>query len=351
MKRFFWLYLCAIVCGLSATSYFDYVPDQVNFADYHYVGSHNAHVYQRFFKTVFQHQYDIKTQLESGIRGLMLDDYLWNESALNPLGFFGVRPNVRYGNGYIVMSHGEPGFIAFTQKGFTGCCKVEYQTYKYELRTIIDFLQANPTEVVIVCLEQHVPINMVVQETQEVMQEVGVDIVFTPQDWNPVQPGVTDHVWPTLGWMRAHNKRLIIFHSNPRQFNTTLTWDTWRYNTENRYGILDDTQQLSQERGESRDDGKTVIGQGRTLSIFNHIASLAITRMVSDVRNDHLYTKVKYLYGAAIQNGFAHGRIPNGYYGDRIIESVQSLQKDGIKTVFDLVNEINYAIAHDIPLI
>ena len=34
------------------------VPDEVNFADYHYVGTHNSHVYKRFFTTTYQHETD-----------------------------------------------------------------------------------------------------------------------------------------------------------------------------------------------------------------------------------------------------------------------------------------------------
>jgi hypothetical protein len=317
------------------------VSDQVNFADYHYVGSHNAHVYQRFFKTVFQHTYDIKEQLASGIRGFMLDVYPWDDAALNPLRYFGIRVNRKFGTGDSVLSHGQPGFIAFTQKGLTGCCITEYQTYKYELHTIIDFLKQNPTEIVVVLFEQHVPINALVKETYQVMHEADYDVVLRPADWDVYSHGLEQHVWPTIGWMRDYNKRLILFHGLPRRANSDLTWSMWRYNTENVYGVLYDAQQLAKERGESVDDGKTEVGTDRVLSIFNHFTGLAVTRIVEDVQRDHTYTRVNNLYGKCSDLGFAHGRVPNGYFGDRIIESVEYLRKNNEKTVFDLVNELN----------
>src|SRR5438477_5863660 len=53
----------------------NYVPDEVNFAHYHMVGTHNSHSYKHFFTTTYQHETDIADQLRNGVRGLAIDVY------------------------------------------------------------------------------------------------------------------------------------------------------------------------------------------------------------------------------------------------------------------------------------
>src|SRR5690606_12854812 len=59
--------------------------DTVKYTDYRYVGSHNSHVYPRFFKTVRQQDQSILGQLTYGVRGLMLDTYAWDLGAPSSL--------------------------------------------------------------------------------------------------------------------------------------------------------------------------------------------------------------------------------------------------------------------------
>src|SRR3990172_7407584 len=69
---------------VKVTPNMNWVPDEVNYANYHYVGTHNAHVYERYFKTTRQHDTDISDQLRNGVRGLAIDIYRWNEAEMNP---------------------------------------------------------------------------------------------------------------------------------------------------------------------------------------------------------------------------------------------------------------------------
>lgn len=150
--------------------YFTPVPDNVNFADYHYVGAHNAHVYPRFFTTVYQQGIPISDQLNNGVRGFMIDVY-------PPFSDIASR---KVGPGNLLLSHGAPGVTAFSQKGFTSLGIVEYQTYQYELQTIVDFLKKYPSEIVIVDLEMYADADQVAQETLQ----IAGDLVFKPSDWD-----------------------------------------------------------------------------------------------------------------------------------------------------------------------
>jgi len=304
--------------------------DNLNLKDYHYVGTHNSHVNERFFKTVYQQRPSITEQLNFGVRGLMLDTYNWPSNM--------DIASVKYGEDIgtnVVLSHSNPGFTAFTQKGFTSFGKVEYQTFRNALQEIFEYVRTHPQAFIFVLLENYADLSKVNTDIKNLAEAAkktwphlqGADPVFKPSDW-PEAP----KTWPTLGWLRQHHKSLMFTDlGDSREY----IWYEHGIILENMYsalawGPLADMKRLCTTRG----------GPQNSLSIFNHFSGQAVTRLVESVKNDHTYDLIKKLYYSACPNyNQGHGFL--GYYGDRIVDAVTALKKEGKKTVFDFMNERN----------
>jgi hypothetical protein len=292
--------------------------DSINYADYHYVGAHNAHVYHRFFETVRQQDQTILGHLTYGVRGLMLDTYNFNLT--QPAAIRGPE------GAKIALSHGQPGVLAFSQKGHQS-----YQSLQYELRRIIEFMKNNPKAIITIILENYGNLNQTAAEIQAVTKAANYDPILKPTDWKATNKSPQE--WPTLGWMRSNNKRLIIF----TQFgnNTNVTWREYSKVIENKYSTTDDNELCSQ-REES-----TKYGNNRTLVVMNNFSNLAVTRALKDTKQQVSYDAVKRITTNCKNKGFAQGKLFNGYFADRIIDSCNDLYNNKQKTIFDYVNELN----------
>lgn len=75
-----------------------------------------------------------------------------------------------------------------------------------DLQRIVDFLARHPREIVTVFLEDYVSKDVLAREFQRV--DGLEDLLFRPE-------GVRERGWPTLGWTRQQNKRLLIFSDKP----------------------------------------------------------------------------------------------------------------------------------------
>ncbi len=105
----------------------------------------------------------IRAQLEAGIRGMLLDSYLWE--------------------GEYYFCHG------FCELGATPMTE--------GLGEVRDFLEENPEEVIVIIFQDDIS----GEQTAEVFEEVGLDSeVYT---W-------TSGVWPTLGELVEQKQRLLI---------------------------------------------------------------------------------------------------------------------------------------------
>lgn len=294
--------------------------DDTNYADYRYVGAHNAHVYHRFFQTVRQQDQTILGHLSYGVRGLMLDTYNftlgWPAAIRGPQG------------AKVCLSHGKPGFEAFTQKGHNS-----YQSLQYELRRIIEFMKRAPKAVITICIENYADTVQTTKEIQAVVAAAGYDPIFKPTDWMPASDSI-NQTWPTLGWMRANNKRLVIFTQNGQ--SSPLTWKQYSYCIENQYSTTDENL-LWKERSESAATSNT----RRNIVVMNNFSDLAVTRATWDTKRQVSYTTVKRVTTNCQAKGFAKGRLFNGYYADRIVDSCNDLLDDPQKTIFHYVNELN----------
>lgn len=292
----------------------------LNYSEYHYIGSHNAHVYHRFFQVVRQQDQTILGQLSYGIRGFMIDAYDFNLS--KPAALRGPK------GAKVCLSHGEPGFIAFTQKGHNS-----YQSLQYELRRIIEFMKYSPQAIVTICIEDYANLEQIVAEIKAVIFAANYDPILKPTDWPNAQNQALQK-WPTLGWMRENNKRLIIF--TQKGGTSSMTWKQYHYCIENQYSTVN-REELCRERDESQ----KYASLPRKNVIFNHFRGIAVTQSVLSTKEQADYNNAKELIEFCQQKGFAQGKICNGYYIDRVIDSCNLLEERQHQTVFDLVNALN----------
>lgn len=286
--------------------------DALLYSQMHCVGAHNAHVYKRWFNTVYQQRHSTTHQLYYGVRGLMWDTY--SNDSVEKQGPPGAK---------IILSHGEPGFVAFTQKGRT-----TYQTFQYELRRVLDFMKNFPKAVITIILEDYASGPDTEKEIIALTNSLKYDPIFTPKDYDS-EVGKPKG-WPTLGWMRSNNKRLVIFTQRAR--NTSKTFNQFTYCRENQYSTTDPNE-LCKERSESKNRKPW-----QEIIIFNNFSAAAVTHAARSIKGSVEYKNVK----ALVQKCQKEGWKPfNQYYADRIIDCCNELIEGGEKTVFQYVNELN----------
>jgi len=300
-------------------NHFEEGSNDTNYADYRYVGAHNDHVYHRFFEVVRQQDQTLLGRLTYGIRGLMWDTYDFNLSW--PAAIRGPE------GAKVCLSHPAPGFLAFTQKGHNS-----YQSLQYELRRLIEFMKVTPNAVITLVLENYASTAQTNAEIAAVLKAANYDPIFKPMDWP--QADQANQEWPTLGWMRANNKRLVIF----TQFglNSVYTWREFTHCIENQYSTTDENILCNQ-----REESQKLDQLQRKLVIFNNFNGLAVTQATSSTKNQVSYDTSKRVTTNCQAKNFAHKRLFNGYFADRIVDSCNDLYEHGQKTVFEYVNELN----------
>lgn len=285
--------------------------NEINYADYRYVGSHNAFTDHHFFKLMRQQDEPILVQLAYGVRGLMLDTYDWNQGwPFSLVGPSGAK---------VCLSHGSPGIIALTQKGVN-----YYQSLKYELRRVIEFMKANPQAIITIILENYADQFRTAQEIKEVIAEAQYDVLLKPAD-------VPNKQWPTLGWMRENNKRLLIF--TQRRIDTDVTFHQFSRMMENQYSTTNESK-LCNLREECRNIGQELIA-------INNFPAVVVTTPLFITKPTAQYSTIKRIVTNCQTKGFASGRLFNGYWIDRVVDSCNALYNEKQKTVFEYVNELN----------
>ena len=286
--------------------------DSVNYADYRYVGAHNAFTDPHFFKIARQQDQPILGQLSYGVRGLMLDTYNWNQGwPFTLVGPSGAK---------VCLSHNAPGFVALVQKGTN-----KYQSLKYELRRVVEFMRANPQAIITIILENYADLLTTAKEIKEVMVEAKYDVLFRPADF-------INNQWQTLGWMRQTNKRLVIF--TQRSSNTDVTFNQFSRMLENQYSTIDEGK-LCHLREESHVAGQQLVA-------FNNFPGIAITAPVLLTKGPAEYATAKRITTNCQAQNFANRRLFNGYWIDRIVDScnfIYSVIRQ--KTIFEYVNDLN----------
>lgn len=143
---------------------------------------------------------DITSQLQNGVRGLMLDMYDFNND--------------------IWLCH-----------SFGGKCYniTAYQPAINVLREIQKFLQANPSEIITIFIEDYVTSS---NGLKKVFDASGLSKYMFPVSRMPKNSGD----WPTITDMVKQNQRLIVFTSkSSKEASEGIAYE-WTYVVENQYG-------------------------------------------------------------------------------------------------------------------
>ncbi len=286
---------------------FKEVADHINFADYHFVGTHNSFANKKVFKMYNQHWATITQQLRYGVRGFMIDTHLHKNQVL--------------------LCHGSCTGPAVLQ---TGSLNPKYETFAKSLRSFVQFLEIYPKEILYVNLENHAPL----KEIQKVIKSIpNLDkYLFKHTDWSVK---LKKQQWPTIGWMRKNNKRIIIVVSNRKILikDYPELWSTFKYSFENNYSTVK-VAELCQERTES-----TKYNSSRKIVIFNCFRE--VTGSLKKTIPCNSYKNLKSTLAMCRISNFANNQSPNGLFTDRTVASSIALKKKKEKTIFDLVNEMN----------
>lgn len=303
-------------------NYFKEPNDALNYDQYRYIGAQAAERYPRFFTEYTRQEQTILGMLSLGVRGLMLSVYDWNLSWSSI-----IREGIS-----IVCSHPKEETKVFTKDG-----RKLYQTLHYEMNRIFNFLKANPKAVITIVFEEHCNITKLVRDIKEIIAKNNYDPILKPSDWRAAQEKGD---WPTLGWMRSNNKRLVLFTQTYRE-HTDFTWPVENYFWENNYGSTDVTVACSEEKESLLVPAAEK--KNRRLASFGCFGAAAMST-ARDYRRCFDYDVIKNLTTSCKKRRFARGRTFNVYWAHHIIDATSDLVKNKKKTAFDYVNELNEAV-------
>ena len=182
-------YLTPVTYATKAASGDTRTLDQVTFLTAHNAFANGADGnFASFPVSLFPNQnYGISRQLGDGVRGFMLDDYTVS--------------------GQAVLCHN-------SCDGVSG--PVPLAT---DLQRIVDFLKANPGQVVTVFLEDYASSDVLRSSLASVS---GLSDVL----YRPDQEGVAAKGWPTMADLAARGKQLLVFSDRTRASDTANGWTT-----------------------------------------------------------------------------------------------------------------------------
>lgn len=301
--------------------YFKEPEDALNYAQYRYVGANAAEKYPRFVTEYTRQEQTILGMLTTGVRGLTLSTYNWSLSWSSI-----IRDGVS-----VVCSNPTKETTVFRKNG-----KPLYQSLHYEMNRIFNFLKSHPRAVITVFLQDYADISKITRDLQEIVSKNKYDPICKPADWSAAQQ---NGEWPTLGWMRNNNKRLVLFTQTYGE-HTDYTWPVNQYFWENNYGSIEANVMCS----EDKESAKELKKRNRTLVSFGCYGGAAIG---SGARNSNFcfeYNSAKQLVTSCQTRRFARGKLFNVYWADHVIRATKELAATKRKTVFDYVNEINAAL-------
>ncbi|MFE7547520.1 PI-PLC domain-containing protein [Streptomyces gardneri] len=178
--------------------------DEVSF-----LGTHNAFTnYEDSRWSSVAQSESVRHQLDNGVRGLSLDTHWYERSTWLCVISFGsdCYPSDAY------LCHGEC-------KTFAGVTyALPRQSLQSSMQTVVDFLAANPQEVVTIFLEDYVSAQQLGNSLGRVR---GLDqLLFRPDAWNVRRQG-----WPRMTDLVGSGKRLLIFSDEPDREHLGVMYD------------------------------------------------------------------------------------------------------------------------------
>ncbi|PKN03482.1 hypothetical protein CVU75_02000 [Candidatus Dependentiae bacterium HGW-Dependentiae-1] len=238
-----------------------------------FLTAHNAFTYRP--KWIYaQQDWNLKTQLEKGIRGFMLD--------------------VHADGSTLKLCHGDKNKACNFPYSFQ---KIgNFDTLKDALSIMKKFLDSNKQEVVTLILEDYVDKRELLVKTIESISGLPA-LILNLSSWNTTSNG---NRWPTLEWMQKNNKRLVIFTDKSE---TKYTPHTWHWVIESGYSSWD-MDKVCTERSSS----KRYASKPRGLYLLNWFGTTS-TEITSAIYNTE--SKIMSLIKKGMQKGLANKRFPN----------------------------------------
>lgn len=143
---------------------------------------------------------DIVTQLDAGVRALLLDSYTWEapEEVAGRLATSDLDPESRK------IVAGVVNDVAPARPGLWFChsvCRAGALPMVETLRAVGEWMERNPQEVVTLVVQDAIT----AQQTEWAFREAGLERLLHTPAADPREP------WPTLGTMIEKNRRLVVF--------------------------------------------------------------------------------------------------------------------------------------------
>ncbi len=243
---------------------------ELRYNDATFLVSHNSYSSTKHgYKIYYQQRFSIWDQMmQFGVRGLMLDTYP---------GVSGDLVSLCHSN--TGKCGGEMSFLKDPVSGVIdtiGETKTDYLSFKDALIMVKKFLDQNPKEVITIFLENYAKnenINKVIRSVSGL-----TNMILTPKDWDP---DLYYDDWPTIAWMLAKNKRLVIFNDTKSMKDSDglktqkpddLFYFMWRYVIESNYGEVT-ADKICVERGSSKDFTK--VNKYRKLLLINAFPTIS----------------------------------------------------------------------------
>jgi hypothetical protein len=201
------------------------LPDEVRYDEACFLCSHNSYsAVENGWFPYRQQLYGEAKQLDLGVRAFMFDT--WNDT------------------GRIVLSHGNPAVQKWIRPIPASRGEV-LPGFISRLDFLRAWLQAHPAEVVTLILEDNVHDSVLFDET---IRLAGLQqMVLSAAVLEEYRKNAETDRWPSLGWMRGTNRRLVIL-SDWSDGNWLLP--EWKHAIENQHGTLN-VSKAARERSES----------------------------------------------------------------------------------------------------
>ncbi len=260
-----------------------------------YLCSHNSFTYPPKW-LYYQQAGDIKKQLDNGVRALMPDTHL-------------------YKNDIMLCHENCTGAIGAQHVGSN------YQSFSTFLTTVRDWLNAHPSEIITIIIEEKS--DDMARMAQSIERVSGLtNLILKPSDYDPLQH---NGYWPTLRELKNMGKRLIIFTSRRGGKFAQYSYFQWKYMMESNYSTRDKNKICASERGESKSRAQFA----RRLLLINLFGAVASDEITASRNNS--YDNLRALVNTCKSKGLGGGKNPNFIALDRVDKG----------NAMKLINELN----------
>lgn len=306
------------------TVFFNEIPDEVSYAVGLELGSHNSYANLQDGWLFFDQVWNIPTQLEKGVRHLLLDFHYHNHDTKQ---------------GDLVLCHGNCSISKFLKPG------TEFMAATKIFQQIKNFLDHNPKAIISIDVENFTNVDAVVNA----MKSAGIlSYLLTPQMINgrtkPLQTNNPDHIfWPTYGQLRLWNKRLILFDDTENRGAGTAEYAFSIKKTllRNTFGTLD-TDKASEPRDET---DRESIGDTSRLLQLNYFLTMSPRLVTYFTTENNTRANIMDVYGKLIQKRIISELRPIKYI---VLEYVGQNNNEIMSMINSINNEHIKNYSHDL---